>query len=99
MQPANMDCIYIISCTQFKYRYSTYSTNPLRYSPSGWYMFTGWSAGCVSWCSILTFRPAIAAAVNTIVRNNSLLTACEQLNVNNIPPGAIWEIARALSLV
>ncbi len=25
--------------------YSTYSTSPFRYSPSGWYILIGWSAG------------------------------------------------------
>ena len=25
--------------------YSTYNTSPFRYSPSGWYILIGWSAG------------------------------------------------------
>ena len=41
---------------------------PFRYSPSGWYIFTGWSAGWVSWCRIRTLRPGMAAAVNTAVQ-------------------------------
>ncbi len=30
---------------QLHYVYSTQSTSPFRYSPSGWEMSTGWSAG------------------------------------------------------
>ena len=32
-------------CLLDKNNHSTYSTSPLRYSPSGWYILTGWSAG------------------------------------------------------
>ena len=77
--------------------YSTYNTSPFRYSPSGWYMFIGWSAGCDNWWSIRTLRPAIAAAVNTVVRNRSRDTACEHENVKSIPPLRICDIARAFS--
>ncbi len=35
------------------------------------------------------FLPALAAATNTDFRKFSLLTACEQLKVKRIPPGAI----------
>lgn len=33
----------------FELGYSQYSANPFRYSPSGWYIFTGWSSGWVNW--------------------------------------------------
>lgn len=38
----------------------------------------------------------MAAAENTVVRNNSLETACEQEKVKSIPPARICDRARAL---
>ena len=61
-------------------------------------MFTGWSAGCVSWCRMRTLRPDMAAAVNTAVRKFSLLTACEHEKVNRMPPGLIFSNALTFSL-
>ena len=46
-----------------------------------------------------TLRPLCAAAVNTAMRKLSLLTTCEQLKVNNTPPGLILENAFAFSRV
>ena len=60
-------------------------------------MLIGWSAGWVSWCRMRTLRPAMAAAEKTVVRNNSLLTACEQEKVKRSPPLLICASARALS--
>ena len=39
-----------------------------------------------------TFLPAIAAAENTVVRNNSFDTACEQENVKRINARALSQI-------
>ena len=50
-------------------------------------MLTGWSAGWVNWWRIRTFLPVLAAAVNTVWRNSSLVMTCEQEKVKMIPPG------------
>ena len=45
-----------------------------------------------------TLRPEAAAAVKTAKRNSSFDTACEQLKVKTIPPGATFLKAMLLIL-
>ena len=46
-----------------------------------------WEARLSSAWEMRTLRLACTAAVNTALRKFSLVTICEQLNVNSIPPG------------
>ena len=62
-------------------------------------MLIGWSAGCVSWCRILTFLPVLAAAVKTVWRKRSFVITCEQEKVKINPPGFTTSIPLRFSFL
>src|SRR6185437_4123211 len=85
-----------VATTETRDRQDAWSQSPLRYSPSGKWIETGWSIDASSVRRTCISTRASAAAPAMIFRKRSGPTAPEQEKVSRWPPGARSFIAHRL---